>query len=62
MLSIDLLCSETHLTACRELLDHRIVSQESTEVGAHLAPTVIPLLVVGKIMGLSQMAMREQTD
>lgn len=62
ILSIDLLCSETRLTACRELLDHRIVSQESTEDGTHIAPIVIPLLVVRKTMGLSQMAMREQTD
>lgn len=62
ILSIDLLCSETRLTACRELLDHRIASQESTEDGTHTAPMVIPLLVLRKIMALSQMAMHEQTE
>ncbi len=60
MPSIDLLCSETHLTVCRALLDHHIVSQESTEVVTHLAPMVIPPLVAPKIMGNSEMAMREQ--
>lgn len=61
MLSIDLLCSETHLTVYRALLDHRIVSQESTEDETHMAPMVIPPLVSPKIMRHSEMAMREQT-